>query len=187
VNLSPHFTFNELIVTSQPGFRDRQLHGGLGVQASLVELCREILEPIRVRAGEMIGKKGAEGAPIRVTSGYRHPDLNEALGGSRTGQHPLGEAADIQVPAFGTGDAYDRQMYTLWCWIKHSGLLFGQAILERNSEGHTWIHVSKGSPLSARPLSRSRQMLSAFPPPNYVTWDPAAPLPTFDQVLAGKR
>lgn len=183
MNLSPHFTFDELIVTSQPGFRDRQLSGGLAVQASLVTLCREILEPIRLRAGEMVG--AADGTPIRVTSGYRHPDLNVTIGGSRTGQHPLGEAADIQVPAFGKDRDYDERMYELWAWIRESDLPFGQAILERKHLGGTWIHASLGAPLCQRAPDRCRQMLSAFPPNNYIAW--GTPTPSFSQVLQGHR
>ena len=35
--------------------------------------------------------------PIRVSSGYRNPELNRAIGGSsRTSQHCKGEALDLQ-------------------------------------------------------------------------------------------
>lgn len=37
------------------------------------------------------------GRPIRLTSGYRSPALNAAVGGSRTSDHANGLAADITV------------------------------------------------------------------------------------------
>lgn len=36
--------------------------------------------------------------PIRLTSGYRSPALNTAVGGSKTSDHANGLAADITVP-----------------------------------------------------------------------------------------
>lgn len=54
--------------------------------AALQALCTNVLEPLRRRFGV-----------IRITSGYRCLQLNEAVGGSRTSQHLFGEAADIHV------------------------------------------------------------------------------------------
>ena len=55
--------------------------------ARLTELCADVLEPLRV----------ALGRPVRITSGYRSPELNEALGGAARSQHTRGEAADIDA------------------------------------------------------------------------------------------
>jgi zinc D-Ala-D-Ala carboxypeptidase len=41
------------------------------------------------------------GCPIVVTSGYRSPAVNHAVGGKETSQHCRGEAADITAPAYG--------------------------------------------------------------------------------------
>lgn len=81
-----------------------------------VRLCNEILEPIR----EHFGKA------IRITSGYRSPEHNAAIGGSKTSQHvgtPTHCAADIQIADTDIAEAFN--------WIRlHSMLPFDQAILE---------------------------------------------------------
>lgn len=40
--------------------------------------------------------------PIRITSGYRSPAVNKAVGGSATSAHRTGHAVDFTCPAFGT-------------------------------------------------------------------------------------
>lgn len=49
-------------------------------------LVLNLLEPLR----EIIKR------PMIIPSGYRCPELNKAIGGSKTSQHLAGEAADIQ-------------------------------------------------------------------------------------------
>jgi uncharacterized protein YcbK (DUF882 family) len=55
----------------------------------------KVLEQLRIQFG---------GRKIKITSGHRCPDHNEAVGGSENSQHLLGRAADIIVegvnPAF---------------------------------------------------------------------------------------
>lgn len=53
----------------------------------LRRLCLEALDPIR----------RAVCRPVRVTSGYRSPAVNAAVGGSATSAHAKGLAADIKV------------------------------------------------------------------------------------------
>ena len=55
---------------------------------NLRALCENILQPLR----------DAYGKPINITSGYRSPKLNKAIGGSKTSQHSFGQAVDFQVP-----------------------------------------------------------------------------------------
>ena len=52
---------------------------------SVERLVRGVLHPLRV----------AYGKPMRVLSGYRSSQLNRAVGGSRSSQHCLAQAADI--------------------------------------------------------------------------------------------
>ena len=56
------------------------------VVTALRELVATVLDPLREEEG-----------PVRITSGYRAPDVNRAVGGSSTSQHVSGEAADIKL------------------------------------------------------------------------------------------
>lgn len=87
----------------------------------LQKLIEAVLDPLR----EWYGK------PIKINSGYRCEALNEAVGGSNTSQHRLGEAADITV---GTKKGNKK----LFNYIKDN-LPFDQLINESN---FSWVHVS---------------------------------------------
>lgn len=74
--------------------------------------------------------------PTVLNSGYRSPDLNEAVRGSKTSQHCKGEAADIEVPGVANADVAN--------WIVDN-LDFDQVILEFYTPGQPssgWVHVS---------------------------------------------
>ena len=125
MNLSPHFTLEEMI-KSQAG--DRAGIDNLPSPAcreALRALCLHVLEPIRERFG-----------PVVINSGYRSPELNRMVGGAASSQHCLGEAADIEVPGMANAD--------LARWIeKH--LEYDQLILECYKPGipsSGWVHVS---------------------------------------------
>lgn len=71
-----------------------------------------------------------------INSGYRSPDLNEAVGGSSRSQHCKGEAADIECPGTANADVAN--------WIVDN-LDFDQVILEFYTPGipdSGWVHVS---------------------------------------------
>lgn len=77
---SEHFTLGELTTTSQPL---PNVPGPLEL-FNLGRLARDVLEPLRSEFG-----------PLRVTSGYRSPMVNAAVGGSATSAHLTGLAADL--------------------------------------------------------------------------------------------
>ena len=58
------------------------------VRDSIQALVINVLQPLRT----------AWGAELVINSGYRCPELNEAVGGVPTSQHMKGEAADIATP-----------------------------------------------------------------------------------------
>ena len=72
--------------------------------------------------------------PIRISSGYRSPKLNKAIGGSSRSQHCKGEALDLQF--WKEGKMNNKVIYD---WILDSGLEFDQMI---NEFDFSWIHIS---------------------------------------------
>lgn len=99
---------------------------------NLAYLCHMVLQPLRDKFG-----------PIRITSGLRCQELNEALGGAQNSQHMLGEAADIHLLTNETGLQYLNFLKTL--------PVIDQLIWERSASGTYWIHVS------ARRLGKNRR------------------------------
>lgn len=89
--LSPHFTLYEFLTSSTAQRQDHlwkaQMNPPQNIVDNLKYLCETTLEPIRVRFNY----------PFIITSGYRSPELNKAVGGSATSQHCHGQAADIKI------------------------------------------------------------------------------------------
>jgi len=87
-------------------------------------LCKEVLQPLRDHFCR----------PIRITSGYRCPELNEKVHGVGNSQHLYGCAADLHIDSIKEGKA----MYFYIC----NHLDFDQLLFETNRFGVVWIHVS---------------------------------------------
>lgn len=94
------------------------------VTANLTALVDNVLDPLRE----------AWGKPIIVSSGYRCPKLNKAVGGAASSQHILGQAADIHTVSDEPKE--NKQLYDL---IRKLNLPVDQCI---NEYGYNWIHVS---------------------------------------------
>jgi len=90
---------------------------------NMQHLVDNLIQPLRDAVG-----------PIRVSSGYRNPELNRAIGGSRSSQHCKGEALDLQF--WQNGKMMNELIYE---WILDSGLEFDQMI---NDFDFAWIHIS---------------------------------------------
>ncbi len=119
MKLSPHFSLAEL-TASQAAARkgidntpDAVVKNNLTITAANLEKVRELLEH-----------------PIIISSGYRSPALNKAVGGSSTSAHVNGWACDFICPAFGTPVQVVEK-------LKNSDLKFDQII-----EEGTWVHIS---------------------------------------------
>ncbi len=73
--------------------------------------------------------------PILISSGYRAPLVNKAVGGAAKSQHVDGHAADITAPTFGS----PRKLMAA---IVAARLPFDQCILEYANKGGGWVHIS---------------------------------------------
>lgn len=85
MNLSPHFTLEELTHTDH-----RELDNTPNdTEKNNLKRLAEFLEEVK----EVLG-----GKPIMVNSAFRSKAVNDAVGSKDTSQHRLGCAADIRVP-----------------------------------------------------------------------------------------
>lgn len=111
--LSPNFTVYE--------FRCRDGSDVVMIDESLVVLLQCIREHF--------------GKPITITSGYRTGTHNTAVGGSRSSQHLLGKAADIQVAGVSVEDvaAYAEKLLPGWGGVGRYPVKAGRA--------KGWVHV----------------------------------------------
>ena len=99
---------------------------------NLEELVVNVLQPLRDEFG-----------CIRITSGYRSPELNSAIGGSENSNHCFGFAADIE-PLKENVSLMDVIVYI------HNILDFRELIVEYFPDG--WIHVAYRKGSNARQL-----------------------------------
>ena len=114
----------------------------------------EIVQTLRHTAQQMEQVRSVLGSNIiTVTSGYRCPELNAQIGGSKTSQHMTGEACDFVCRSF--GDPRDVAIKI----ADTPSIGFDQLIYEG-----TWIHISFLSPRLPRPR---RQILTWSPVNGY--------------------
>jgi len=104
---------------------------------NMQNLVDNLLQPLRDAVG-----------PIRISSGYRNPSLNRAIGGSSSSQHCKGQALDLQF--WEMGKMNNKIIYD---WILQSGLEFDQMI---NEFDFAWIHVS------LKEKNNRKQVLKAY-------------------------
>ena len=121
MNLSPHFTLAEMTVSQTAARKGLDNTPSEAVIAKLRKTAQG-LEGVRVVLG---------GAPIIISSGYRSPAVNSAVGGARKSQHLTGEAVDFTAPRFGS-------VVEVFNAIKSSGIKYDQLIQEFGS----WVHLS---------------------------------------------
>lgn len=87
-----------------------------------------VLQPIRDRIG----------IPFTVTSWYRSPALNKAVGGVPTSSHLSGTAIDFVLQGHTAAESWDAVITAL----KDLRIPFDQCICERNSKtGARWVHL----------------------------------------------
>ena len=126
MNLTRNFTLAEMCKSETALRHDIPNEPGEAEIAAMQLLCEKVLQPIR----------DYYGMGVKVNSAYRHPDVNQKVGGSRNSDHTRGQAADIEIPGVANAD--------LAQWIVDN-LEFRQCILEFYTPGvpdSGWVHVS---------------------------------------------
>ena len=124
--LTRNFSLHELTKSETAVRNDMDNTPGAAEIANLTELAGKVLQPIRDHF-----QKG-----VHINSGFRHPDVNAKVGGSKTSDHTKGQAADIEIPGVPNAELAE--------WIKDN-LEFRQLILEFYTPGipdSGWVHVS---------------------------------------------
>jgi len=96
-----------------------------------------LLECIRAEWAEYCERHDLGTPAIRITSGYRSPELNKAVGGVKTSAHVEGYAADLQ-PVNGKQTEFERFMANDFSKMGYS---YDQILVER-SKTSRWVHVA---------------------------------------------
>lgn len=117
MNLSPHFTLDELTHTDHRQFDNTP---NATEMANLVRLAA-FLEDVKTVLG---------GKPVMINSAFRCKAVNDAVGSRDTSQHRIGCAADIRVPGM-TPDEVVKA-------VRAAGLGYDQIIREFDR----WTHIS---------------------------------------------
>lgn len=73
------------------------------------------------------------GVSVTISSGYRCPELNKAVGGTKSSQHQLCLAADIHAKGYTAQELFKA--------ISDGNFGFDQLILEK-IRGKEWVHIS---------------------------------------------
>lgn len=136
MNLTENFTLEELTHTSH-----RELDNTPNEEQieSLRLLCENILQPVRNHFGK----------PVKISSGFRSPAVNQAAGGSVNSDHCKGQACDFEIDGVPNPELAE--------WIENN-LKYTQLILEFYTQGQPnsgWIHTS------FNPKNLKRQSLTA--------------------------
>ena len=124
MQLSKHFTLEEFEKSQTATRKGIKNKAGAGEIKNLGDLCYEVLEPVRAKFDK----------PVTITSGYRSPQLSEAIGSKSTSQHCTGNAVDME------GLSISNLEVALWI---ENHCDFEQLILEdyTGEPNRGWIHV----------------------------------------------
>jgi len=123
--LSKNFSLGELCKSEVAIRRNIDNTPSEKVKNNLQILVDNVLQPLRDKFG-----------PMTVTSGYRSPAVNTAVGGSPYSDHCLGMAADIEIVGV------DNKVLAEYI---QDNMKFTQLILEFYTDGvpdSGWVHVS---------------------------------------------
>jgi zinc D-Ala-D-Ala carboxypeptidase len=117
--LTDNFWLDEFLVSQTAARHGIDMTPPQSVIDNLKHLCVTVLQPLRNEVGES----------IRISSGYRPPELNSIINGSKTSAHRFGRAADFTVKGLTPFETVDL--------IVDMDLVYDQVIHEFGQ----WVHV----------------------------------------------
>ena len=126
MKLSKNFTLSELTKSQTAVRKNIKNEPSTAHVENLIHLAETVLQPIRDHFGK----------PVVISSGYRSPELCEAIGSSTKSQHARGEAADFEIMGV------DNMQLAMWI---NKNTDFDQLILEFYEPGDPnsgWVHCS---------------------------------------------
>lgn len=131
MKLSTNFTLEEMTYNDTAIRKEIENVPDDNQLKNLASLCNNVLEEIEQKFGS-----------VKITSGFRCPELNQTIGGSKSSQHCLGEAADLHVLGYSVEELFQK--------IKATNIPYDQLIQEFDR----WVHVSY-SPRNRRQCLRA--------------------------------
>ena len=134
MNLTEHFTYEEMTRTDYAEFLDENRRRGGPYVPNMVQVCNR-LEKVRAFFN----------CPVIVESCFRYPALNAHIKGSPNSQHMTGDAADFKLRDH--KDFTSLKFVFLWC-MNHVD--YGQLILENPKNSNPWIHIGLPRPGRAK-------------------------------------
>ena len=171
IHLSQHFTLGEMTRT---GTGIPNIPSRVSIE-NLRNICENWLEELRRRYNERYffeegGRRKEEGEyfkgreeggvrsenreeaeePIGITSGYRSPEVNRAVGGSPSSNHLSGCAVDIRCAGFEQAVRYATILLDI---ADDTGQDYDELFIERKKGGRYWLHFA------VRPENNRRKMM----------------------------
>tara|TARA_R100000149_G_C5880445_1_gene145509 strand:+ start:3313 stop:3774 length:462 start_codon:yes stop_codon:yes gene_type:complete len=124
--ISKNITYNEAVHSNTAKRKGIENIPNENQIANMMTIAEMIFQPLRSYVG----------GPIKITSFFRSPELNRAIGGSKSSQHCKGQAMDLD-------DVYGYKTNAEMFDYIRENLDFDQLIWEFGDDNNpNWIHVS---------------------------------------------